>query len=321
MPHNSHKRLGWVARFAFAAASLFLSAHFADATNLRFAWNASADPNVVGYNLSYGTTSGKYTKSINAGGSTSASVGLTPGSTYYFVVTAYNNIGLHSPPSNEVALTVVNKPPKVSLTSPQSNSSFSTSSSIGLSADASDDDGTITKVEFYRDTNKIGESKSAPYATTWNNPTSGSFTLTALAFDDSGAAVRSSGVPISISGGSPGANPTPNSANKVKVLSMTPIVRAGGIGVFKVVSTQASATDTVVNYSLGGNATGGVNYSMAGMNGQITIPAGQRGALMAMQTLPAATGSAARCRVTMSVAPGNGYTPGRGNAVVRILGH
>lgn len=323
MPHSYYttpafRRLAHRAAFA---ALLLASASVAEATNLRFAWNASADPNVVGYNLFYGTTPGHYTKSQNAGSATSTTVSLIPGATYYFAVTAYNSVGLQSSPSNEVALTIDNLPPSVSLTSPQANSSFNASSSIGLSATASDSDGAITKVEFYRDTNKIGESTSAPYSTTWSNVPSGNFLLTALAYDNSGAAVRSSGIPVTVSGGSAAPSPTPNNANKVRVLAMSPFVRAGNMARFKIVAAQMNPTqDTVVNYSLTGSATGGVNYSMTGMNGQATIPAGKRSVLLPMQTLKVA-GSNGNSNVAMGVLPGNGYVPGRGVAVVRILGH
>jgi hypothetical protein len=291
----------------------------AQATNLRFGWNASADPNVAGYNLSYGTTSGSYTKTVNAGNTTATNVSLKPGATYYFVVTAYDSFGFQSAPSNEVALTIVNKPPSVSLTSPQMNSSFSASSSIGLSATASDPDGAIAKVEFYRDTSKIGESTSAPYATTWNNIPAGSYTLTALAFDDSGAAVRSSGIPVTISGSTSGPTATP-STMRVRAIALTPFVRAGGVARFKIVASQVNASqNTVVNYSLGGSATGNVNYSMSGMTGQVTIPTGQRSVLMPMQTIAVPGGG--NKNVSVSIVPGTGYVPGRGTAVVRIVGH
>jgi hypothetical protein len=318
MPHNFHRGLPLAVRIALAVLSLAF-ASVVEATNLRFAWNPSSDPNVAGYNLSYGTSSGKYNKKVNTGAATSTTVSLIPGSTYYFVVTAYDSFGFQSVPSNEVALNIPNQPPSVSLTSPQTNSSFTANASIGLSATASDSDGAITKVEFYRDTNKIGESASAPYSTTWKNAPAGSFTLTALAYDDSGAAVRSSGIPITISGGTSGPTATPN-ATKVKVLSMTPIVRAGGVARFKIVASQVNPSQaTVVNYSLGGTATGNVNYSTSGMTGQVAIPSNQRSVLMQMQTM-SAPGSGNK-NVIVSIAPGTGYAPGRGQAVVRILGH
>jgi hypothetical protein len=308
-------------RLRLAAAALILaSASFASASNLKFAWNASSDPNVVGYNLSYGTTSGRYSKTLNAGGATSTTVSLSPGSTYYFVVTAYNSIGLQSLPSNEVSLSVSNVPPSVSLTSPSAGASLNGTSPIGLSATATDSDGNIVKVEFYQGTTKIGESSVSPYAATWNNAPSGSFTLTALAYDDSGAAVRSSGVQVTVNGTSPAPSATPTAADKIRVIAMTPIVKAGAMARFKVVATQTPTQDLVVNYAMGGTATAGVQYSMTGMGGHATVPQGKRSVLVQMQTLsiPGAKGGKT---AVMTVLPGTGYVAGRGNAVVRIMNH
>src|SRR4051812_1530169 len=286
MPHRFCSPLRGCLGLAAAALAFAGSASFADASNLKFAWNASTDPNVTGYNLSYGTTSGRYSKTINAGAATSTSVSLTPGSTYYFVVTAYNSIGLQSLPSNEVSLSVSNSPPTVSLTSPTTGSSFNGNSPIGLTATATDSDGSITKVEFYQDTTKIGTSTAAPYASTWNNAPSGNFTLTALAYDDSGAAVRSSGVQVSVNGTTPAPSATPAAADKVRAIAMTPLVRAGAVARFKVVASQMNPNqDLVVNYALGGTATAGVQYSMAGMSGQATVPHGKRSVLVQMQTI------------------------------------
>src|SRR5205807_2298444 len=44
-------------------------------------------------------------------------------------------------------------------------------------------------------------------------------------------------------------------------------------GVFRVTQTAVSSTDTVVNYSIGGTATAGSDYTA--LTGSVTIPAGQ----------------------------------------------
>jgi hypothetical protein len=77
--------------------------------SVTLAWNPNAstsDPgtNTVGYRLYQGTKSGSYSSSSNVGASTQTTVsGLTPGSTYYFVVKALNQAGSESPNSNEVS--------------------------------------------------------------------------------------------------------------------------------------------------------------------------------------------------------------------------
>jgi hypothetical protein len=83
------------------------------------------------------------------------------------------------------------------------------------------------------------------------------------------------------------------------------------------VNSEADTQPTVVNYSMGGTATAGVNYSTANVTGQITIPAGSRGVMLPVSTLPIPGGNKT---AVVTVVPGDGYTPGRMSAVVKILG-
>jgi hypothetical protein len=77
------------------------------------AWDRNAEPDVAGYRVSYGTASGVYTATVDAGDAVTVSIdGLTRGATYYFVVRAVSDSGLVSGPSNEVAFTVPMYPPQ-----------------------------------------------------------------------------------------------------------------------------------------------------------------------------------------------------------------
>ena len=70
------------------------------------AWNAVTDPSLSGYNIKVGTASGLYTRTITVGNVTSYTVdSLTKGTTYFFVVTAYNSAG-ESLPSNEISKSI-----------------------------------------------------------------------------------------------------------------------------------------------------------------------------------------------------------------------
>jgi hypothetical protein len=73
----------------------------ADAATVTLAWDPSPSPDVAGYRLMYGTSSGLYTTQVDVIGSTQHTLNL-PDGTYYFVVRAFSVDGLTSAPSNEV---------------------------------------------------------------------------------------------------------------------------------------------------------------------------------------------------------------------------
>ncbi|WP_143477824.1 Ig-like domain-containing protein, partial [Pseudogulbenkiania subflava] len=91
-----------------------------------------------------------------------------------------------------------NKAPSVSLTAPANGATFTALATITLTATASDQDGTVTKVEFFNGTTLLGTSTTAPYSTVWNNVGEGSYTLTAKATDNAGASTTSSAVTITV---------------------------------------------------------------------------------------------------------------------------
>lgn len=66
-------------------------------------WEPSPTPEVVGYNVHYGSSSGGYTVTQPAGNALDVRIdGLMDGTTYYFVVTAINDSNQESDLSNEV---------------------------------------------------------------------------------------------------------------------------------------------------------------------------------------------------------------------------
>jgi hypothetical protein len=94
-----------------------------------------------------------------------------------------------------------NIPPNVTLTGPATGSVFVATSTVDLIADATDLDGVIFKVEFFAGTTKLGEDTSSPFNFAWANVPSGSYTLRALATDDSGLTRTSAPVNISVVAG------------------------------------------------------------------------------------------------------------------------
>ena len=70
------------------------------------AWNPNTEPNLAGYTIYYGTSSGNYSSSISLGNVTTSTVNnLSGGVAYFFVLTARNTVGLESGYSNEVNYT------------------------------------------------------------------------------------------------------------------------------------------------------------------------------------------------------------------------
>lgn len=81
--------------------------------------------------------------------------------------------------------------PNVSLLQPADNTVVADGSVVRIEATASDADGTIAKVEFYDESQLIGEASSPPYALDWSGATDGSHFITARAIDDSGTSTQS----------------------------------------------------------------------------------------------------------------------------------
>jgi hypothetical protein len=74
----------------------------------RFSWEAVADPVVSGYKVHWGTQSGVYDHSFDAGNVTEVIIsGFSEGVEYFSAVTAYSNIGEESDYSEEVSFTVL----------------------------------------------------------------------------------------------------------------------------------------------------------------------------------------------------------------------
>jgi uncharacterized protein (DUF2141 family) len=89
--------------------------------------------------------------------------------------------------------------PSVSLTSPVANKTFTAPASIVLTADASDKNGSISKIEFYSNNQLIGTTTKSPYSFTWENMSVGSYSITAKATDNDGQVTSSDAIDISVS--------------------------------------------------------------------------------------------------------------------------
>jgi len=91
-----------------------------------------------------------------------------------------------------------NKPPTVAITDPTNNAAFVAPATITLQATASDSDGTVTNVQFFRGTNLLGSASVSPFELVLNSLTSRTYNFTAHAFDNLGAASTSAVVSVRV---------------------------------------------------------------------------------------------------------------------------
>ncbi|MEO7298720.1 MAG: Ig-like domain-containing protein, partial [Verrucomicrobiota bacterium] len=95
-----------------------------------------------------------------------------------------------------VVLSRIDTSPSARITSPASGTTFYVPTNITIAASPSKTDGSITKMEFFKNGVKLGEDFTAPYSFNWNNSTPGTYSLTVVDTDVSGATTRSGGVTV-----------------------------------------------------------------------------------------------------------------------------
>jgi photosystem II stability/assembly factor-like uncharacterized protein/uncharacterized protein GlcG (DUF336 family) len=139
----------------------------------------------------------------------------------------------------ESPLNSVNAPPSVSLTSPTNNATFAAPATVSITATAADNDGTVTKVEFFNGATLLGTSTTTPYGFTWSNVASGSYTLTAKATDNSGNVTTSTAVAINVTiQNDAGISAIIAPAGSINVAAVTPSVTLKNFGTNAITSAQ-----------------------------------------------------------------------------------
>jgi RHS repeat-associated protein len=99
--------------------------------------------------------------------------------------------------SEPVSITV-NALPSVAITSPGNNTILTAPATFTVTASASDSDGSIAKVAFYKGATLIGTATSAPYSVTLRDAAAGVLNLTATAIDNRGASSTSAPVTVTV---------------------------------------------------------------------------------------------------------------------------
>lgn len=104
-------------------------------------------------------------------------------------------------PTRIPGFNVFDRLPTVSIAWPTNAVATDQAGDLVIQANATDSDGTVTKVEFFRDGEKIGESVAAPFNFNWTNTVLGPCALTAVATDDKGLSATSAPVAVTVYSG------------------------------------------------------------------------------------------------------------------------
>ena len=94
--------------------------------------------------------------------------------------------------------------PTAQITAPAAGATFTAPANITITATTSDTSGTVTKVDFFQGTTLIGTATSAPYSISWTNVAQGSYSVTAVATDNTGATGKSGAVNVVVNSASGG---------------------------------------------------------------------------------------------------------------------
>lgn len=128
-----------------------------------------------------------------------------------------------------------NQAPTVSITAPANGATFAGGSTVTLAASASDSDGTIAKVEYFRGgTTLLGTATTTPYTIAWTNVAAGSYALTAKATDNGGATKISTAVNITVTA----------PVNNPPAVAITSPSNGAGFTAPATIAVAASASDT-----------------------------------------------------------------------------
>ncbi len=96
--------------------------------------------------------------------------------------------------------------PTVSITAPATGTAITQGATVAIAATAADSDGTVARVEFYDGTTLLGTDTTAPYAFSWVTTTAtatGAHSLTARAYDNTGAVTTSAARSITVNASTP----------------------------------------------------------------------------------------------------------------------
>src|SRR5437870_4525381 len=233
----SHSYRAWLGACVLTVLCSLAPA-LSSAAQVTLTWDPNTEPDLAGYKLYYGLSSGSYPSSVDVGNLTSYTLsGLLEGRTYYFAATAYNRSLGESGFSNEVSKALADvTPPTVSMTAPAVVSTVA--GTVMVSASATDNVG-VVGVQFKLDGINLGaEDTTDAYSISWNSAlaANGTHTLTAVARDAAGNTTTSAAVSVTVD----------NTPPLISTVSASSISSAGAL----ITWATNKASDSQVEYGL-----------------------------------------------------------------------
>ncbi len=195
---------------------------------------------------------------------------MSAAGSYQLTAIATDNDGATTT-SSPVSVTVnsaTNQAPSVALSLPASGASFTAPANITLNASASDTDGTVARVEFYRGSTLIATDTSSPYSAVWSGATAGSYALTARAYDDDGASRTSTAVNITVT----------TATNQLPTVSVTSPIAGQSFTAPASLTITAAASDSDgtisgVDFYVGTQWSGPTRQVPTPRRGRMSLPA------------------------------------------------
>jgi PKD repeat protein len=240
--------------------------------NINLAWDPSTSSNVGGYKIAYGTSSGSYTSTVDAGNKTTYSVsGLQDGAKYFFAVKAYDtNKTVESAFSNEINATAA-------ATAPAITADFSankTSGAAPLTVDFTPaTTGTITSWKWdFPGSYTPSVTNSSAKVTTVTYPTPGTYSVSLTVTGSSGSVTKTKPSYITVSGEAPVANFSATPTSGVAPLAVNFTDTSAGSITSRSWNFGDGSTSTAANpshtYSVTGSYT--VSLTVTGSGGSNT---------------------------------------------------
>ncbi len=88
--------------------------------------------------------------------------------------------------------------PVAVITAPVSGAVVNLGETVSITANAADNDGSVSLVEFYQGATKLGQSTTAPHTLSWTPQSAGVYSLTVIATDDKNASSTSRAVTVTV---------------------------------------------------------------------------------------------------------------------------